>query len=72
MKDIKILRMEVKKLRIDNELDYKGSLQYLCKEIGAVNYNSFSMAMSGFRNGKASYEILEKCKEYLLNRLTNN
>jgi hypothetical protein len=58
------LRKEVKKKLIDRDLDYPGFYKDLVPRLSdhmgrSVNRNSLSMALSGFRNGKSSREILE-------------
>ena len=57
------LRKQVKKLLIDNDLEWSGS--YIAKEIGA-NRNSMAMALSGYRTGPGSVNILKRLENYLL------
>ena len=55
----KTLRKNCKKLLIDKGLDQPGRLSVLAEAIGA-NKNSISMALSGFRDGPVSIELLNR------------
>ena len=68
--DFKALRLEVKKLLIDRDLDGVGKrvklLAILREKLGRpVNKNSLCMAMTGYRTGASSAEILRNLKEIL-------
>jgi hypothetical protein len=58
------LKTEVKILQVHCGLDGRGALKTIAKAI-SVNRNSLSMALSGFRNGPGSIQILEQAKSYL-------
>jgi len=62
--EITDLKTEVKMLQVHCGLDSRGSLITIAKAISA-NRNSLSMALSGFRNGPGSIQILEQAREYL-------
>ena len=65
---IEQLRKDVKKLMIDTGHDRKGELQSLSGLLD-INFNSLSMALTGYRNGKASEGYLLKLQKYLMELL---
>ncbi|MBF0121563.1 MAG: hypothetical protein HQK79_22255 [Desulfobacterales bacterium] len=69
--DINQLRRKCKILQIDLNLDKKGSGLELSSKL-KVNQNSLNMALSGYRNGKSSYRILEILYNYLLSEKRRN
>lgn len=58
------LRKSVKKLLVDADLDKRGCLPEIADKLN-VNYNSLNMALSGYRDGPGSIELLEKLQSYL-------
>lgn len=60
------LRIECEVLRARLGLNKKGSCKELAESIG-VNSNSLNMALSGFRTGPGSEQLMEKLHNHLLN-----
>ena len=60
------LRIECEVLRARLGLNKKGSCRELAKAIG-VNSNSLNMALSGFRTGPGSEQLMEKLRDHLMN-----
>lgn len=56
------LRKTVKKLMVEHDLD--GGRKKLARSIG-VNYSSLCMALTGYRTGQASVDILTKLQKYI-------
>lgn len=58
------LRKTVKKLMVDLEYDSMGNRKQLARDISIpddqVNVNTVNMAITGYRNGKRSREVLVK------------
>jgi len=68
--DTNTLRKEVKKKMIDLDLDRSGSYEIILPRLSvlmgrAVHKHSLSMALTGFRNGPSSREILEGLRALL-------
>ena len=59
------LRKRCKRLMIDCGLDLRGG-QTLLAESLSMNRNSISMALSGYRNGPGSLQILQAIRKHLL------
>jgi hypothetical protein len=59
------LRVECEVLRARLGLNKKGSCRDLAKSIG-VNSNSLNMALSGFRTGPGSEQLLAKLRDHLI------
>lgn len=72
MENLSTLRKECKKLMIELELDRPGSLPFLADQISIpkdqVNSNSLTMAITGYRNGARSSDLLRRLYIYLTKR----
>jgi len=55
---------QVKLLQVHRGLDGRGGIKAIAEAI-SVNRNSLSMALSGYRNGPGTVEMLEKARAYL-------
>ena len=63
--EIDALRKEVKKRLVDLDLDRRGSLQTLAREMTrkggeSVNKNSLTMALTGYRAGPSAQKLLKE------------
>lgn len=68
--ELNALRKEVKKKLIDCDLDGRGVLKVIVPRLSErmgrpVHQNSVSMALTGFRDGRTSREILNALKDLL-------
>ena len=68
--EINDLRKEIKKRMIDLDLDRSGSYEVIIPRLSEmlgrpVHKNSLSMALTGFRDGRTSREILNALKDLL-------
>jgi len=66
MDNIKSLQKRVKKLFIDTELQQKDVADKL-----GIHKSTLANAVSGYRTGKSSEELLIKAEEYLLTQLVS-
>ena len=64
MPNLESFRRKCKKLMIDLGIDKPGIVQGLAKKL-KVNPNSLTMALTGYRNGKRSEEILRSLYKHL-------
>jgi len=53
---------------VDLDLDKKGSLEFIADDL-KINRNSLSMALTGYRNGKATEGYLSQLHKYLMGLL---
>ena len=60
------LRIQCNVLRAQLGLNKQGSCKFLAARLGC-NRNSLNMALSGFRDGPSSEQLLEKLHNHLLN-----
>ena len=69
MTDLDVLRKECKKLLIDLDLDKPGVVSFLARELSTpddkINSNSLNMALTGYRNGIRSEQLLGSLLRYL-------
>ena len=72
LKDTDSMRKECKKLLIDLGLDRPGAVPVLAREISTdsdtVNSKSLSMALTGYRNGERSRELLMLLRATLVSK----
>lgn len=65
------LRRHCKQLLLDTNLDTRGSLKRLAQELG-VNYNSLSMALTGYRVSPGAEKMLKQLIENLITQLSRS
>ena len=58
------LRQESKRLMIENDYFDRGANKLLADEL-KISYQTFIMALSGYREGPKSVEVLEQLKAHL-------
>lgn len=64
MKSLTKTRRRIKILMIDLGIDKRGGITRLAKAL-KTNRNALSMYLSGYREGRAAEETLQKAVEYL-------